>query len=71
MQVKQSATKAIVGAVYSGVVAFLGGLAIALTDNVVTPLEWVTIAGATVVATGGSAGFVYYVPNKPVPHVES
>lgn len=67
----KSAAKAIAGAVYSGLVAFLGGLAIALTDNVVTALEWVTIAGATVVATGGAAGLVYYVPNKPVSNVES
>ena len=66
----QNAAKAVVGSVYSGLVAFLGGLAIALTDNAMTPLEWVTIAGATVVATGGAAGLVYYVPNKPVSNVE-
>lgn len=62
---KTTAAKAVVGAVYSGVVAFLGTLTVALTDEVVTGLEWVTIASATVIAIGGAAGLVYYVPNKP------
>ena len=62
---KTTAAKAVVGAVYSGVVAFLGTLTVALADEVVTGLEWVTIASATVIAIGGAAGLVYYVPNKP------
>lgn len=64
--VKTKPTKAIVGAVYSGIVAFLGGLTLALTDGAITPLEWVTISSTTVIAVGGSAGFVYYTPNKPI-----
>lgn len=62
---KQTAAKAVVGAIYSGVVAFLGTLGVAMADNAVSGLEWVTIASATVIATGGAAGLVYYVPNKP------
>ena len=64
--VKTTAAKAVVGAVYSGIVAFLGGLTLALADGAVTGLEWVTIASTTVIAVGGAAGLVYYVPNKPV-----
>lgn len=63
--VSQTATKAIVGAAYSGIVAFLSTLTLALSDNVVIGLEWVGIASATVIAVGGSAGLVYYVPNQP------
>ncbi len=63
---KTTAAKAVVGAVYSGIVAFLGTLGVALADGSITSLEWVTIASATVIATGGAAGLVYYVPNKPV-----
>lgn len=40
-------------------VAFLGSLATALADGTVTPLEWVGIATATLVA----AGAVVSVPN--------
>lgn len=61
---EQTATKAIVGAVYSGAVAFLGSLGVALADQSVTALEWVAIASATLIATGGAAGLVYYVPNR-------
>ena len=61
----QTATKAIVGAAYSGVVAFLSTLTLALSDNAVSGLEWVGIASATVIAIGGSAGLVYHVPNQP------
>jgi len=64
--VKTTAAKAVAGAVYSGLVAFLGTLGVAMTDGAVSGLEWVTIASATVVAVGGAAGLVYYVPNKPV-----
>lgn len=64
--VKTTAAKAVVGAIYSGIVALLGGLTLALTDGAITSLEWVTIASTTVIAVGGSAGFVYYTPNKPI-----
>lgn len=39
--------KAITGTVIAG----LGSLGTALTDGVVTPVEWVTIASATLVAS--------------------
>lgn len=66
MNTKTTAAKAIAGSIYSGLVAFLGTLTVALSDEVITSLEWVTIASATVIAVGGAAGLVYYVPNKPV-----
>ncbi len=64
--VKTTAAKAVVGSIYSGLVAFLGTLGVAISDESITGLEWVTIASATVIAIGGAAGLVYYVPNKPV-----
>ena len=56
--VKTTAAKAVVGAVYSGIVAFLGGLTLALTDGAVTGLEWVTIASTTVPAAINNSGTV-------------
>lgn len=48
-------------AFFAGATAFLGALGTALTDGTVTGLEWVAIAGATVVA----AGAVWGVRNAP------
>lgn len=50
-------------AVIAGLVAGLGGLELALLDNVITAPEWVKIASVTVAAVG----FVWGVPNAPVP----
>jgi hypothetical protein len=47
--------KAVVGALVAG----LGALATALADNAVAPIEWVTVASATLVALGA----VWGVPN--------
>ncbi len=49
--------KAIVGAAVAGLTA----LGTALADNQVTPVEWVTVA----IATLGALGLVYAVPNRP------
>ena len=43
-------------AIYAGAVAFLGGLVVAIADAGVSGPEWVTIALATVLATGGILG---------------
>lgn len=52
-----TATKAIFG----GLSAFLGSLAVALADNGITPVEGVTVAATTVTALG----VVYGVTNTP------
>ncbi len=49
--------KAFVAAATAG----LGSLATALADNVVTPVEWVTVA----IALLGALGLTYAIPNKP------
>lgn len=51
-------------AVYAGLVAFLGALGTAMTDDIVTGSEWVTIASATVVAVGAVYG-VTSTDSKP------
>ena len=48
--------KAIVGAVLAG----LGALATGLSDNVMTPVEWVMVASATIAA----GGVVFGVANR-------
>lgn len=54
-------------AIFGGLTAFLGALSTALlNDGIVTTLEWVGIAGATVVA----AGAVWGVRNGPAPKPE-
>lgn len=50
-------------AVVAGGVAFGGGLATALADGTVTPLEWVAVGTATLVALGA----VFGVENGPKP----
>lgn len=47
--------KALVGGIVSG----LGAAATALTDGVVTPVEWITVILAFIAGTG----IVYAVPN--------
>ena len=64
MDVKTTAAKAWVAGGIGVAVAFLGGLTTALTDNVVTPVEWTIIASTTLVAAGGLFGGVYATPNK-------
>ncbi len=49
--------KAVVGALVAGLTAIGTGL----TDNVLTPAEWVAAAVAALAALG----IVYAVPNKP------
>jgi hypothetical protein len=53
--------KPIAKAVVSGVVAFCGGLGVALTDGSVTGVEWCVIVPATVIAVGG----VFGITNAP------
>ncbi len=63
---KFAPTKAIVGAIASGVIAGLGALATGLADGVMTPLEWVLVASATIVGTGITGFGVYQTTNKVV-----
>jgi hypothetical protein len=63
---KYSAAKAILGAVSAGVVAGLGAFVTAVSDNVITPGEWATIAIATIVGAGLTGSGVYAIKNKPV-----
>ena len=42
--------------VYAGVVAFLGGLGIAIAENGISGPEWVAIALATTLSIGGILG---------------
>ena len=48
-------------AIYATVLAFLGTLGTAITDETVTGGEWITIATATILAAGG----VYGLANRP------
>lgn len=48
------------------VLAFLGGLAVAMEDNTITGQEWVTIAAVTVTAFGGVFGSTYAAPANKV-----
>lgn len=48
-------------AIFAGLIALAGGLATALADNAVTPLEGVLVAGTVIAAVGA----VYGVTNKP------
>ena len=50
-----------VKALTGGLVSGLTSAATALTDGIVTPVEWVTIALAFILGTG----VVYAVPNYP------
>lgn len=52
------------------VLAFLGGLTVALEDNVVTGQEWVTIAGVTVTAFAGVFASTYAAPANRLPVVK-
>ena len=57
----QEYAKAIVGAVLAG----LGALAAGLADQVMTPVEWITVASATILA----GAVVFGVPNSdPAAH---
>ncbi|MFG1800185.1 hypothetical protein ACGFI4_08430 [Micromonospora carbonacea] len=47
-------------AVVAGLLAGLGALGAALTDGTVSPVEWVTVASATL----AGLGVVYAVPNQ-------
>lgn len=59
---KTTATKAWFAGAIATVVAFLGALITAATDNVVTGQEWLVVALATVTALGGVAGGTYLAP---------
>lgn len=60
-----TATKAYVGAAIATAVAVLGSVGVALTDNVITPAEWVAASLAGLVALGGVFGGVYVTTNRP------
>ncbi len=45
-----------VKAAYAGVVAFLGGLLVAIAEAGISSQEWITIALATTLAVGGILG---------------
>lgn len=53
--------KAVVGAIIAG----LGALQIALTDNTINPTEWVQIISTTLAALG----LIWAVPNTPAEEV--
>ena len=55
--------KAIVAGVIGAVGAGLGALVTALSDNLVTPQEWATIALAVVVTAGGAFGGTFAATN--------
>lgn len=56
--------KAIIATVAAALVAGLGALSTALTDEIVTPSEWVTIALATIVGSGIAGAATYFTPTK-------
>lgn len=58
-------TKALVGAGIGVIVTGLGALAVAATDNVITPQEWITVTIAVLTAAGGIFGGVYGTTNNP------
>lgn len=61
-----TSTKAVVATVATTVLAFLGALQVALTDNVVSSTEWITIVVATITAGTGVGISTYASPaNKP------
>lgn len=61
---KTTATKAYIGAGIGTAVAFLGSLGVALTDNVITPAEWITATVVGLTALGTVFGGVYATTNK-------
>ena len=61
-KVELGKSKAIAAAVATVAVAFLGALGVAVADEVVTTGEWITIATATIIATGLVGGATYVVP---------
>ncbi|WP_173020834.1 hypothetical protein [Parasutterella excrementihominis] len=56
--------KAIVAAIGSGLVGGLTALGAALTDNVVTPAEWVAVALGLIVGSGIVGGATYVASTK-------
>ena len=54
--------KAIASGVAGTAVAFLGGLGVAIADEVVTGQEWVNIAIATVLGAVAAFGITYETP---------
>lgn len=48
-------------AIYGAVGAGLGSFAVAVSDNVVTTQEWVTV----IIVTFGALGVIWAVPNVP------
>lgn len=61
-----SSTKAFVGAAVAGLTAGAAALASALTDNVITGGEWITILAAVAVGAGLTGPSVYGATNKRV-----
>jgi hypothetical protein len=59
------ATKATVGAAISIVLAFLASLVTALTDNTITPVEWLIASIAALTIAGAVFGGVYNTTNAP------
>lgn len=61
-----SSAKAFVGAAVAGLTAGGAALASALSDNVITGGEWITILAAVAVGAGLTGGGVYGATNKRV-----
>jgi hypothetical protein len=61
-----SSTKAFIGAAVAGVTSGAAALASALTDNVITGGEWITILAAIAVGAGLTGQSVYSATNKRV-----
>lgn len=61
-----SSAKAFVGAALAGVTSGAAALASALTDNVITGGEWITVIAAIAVGAGLTGGGVYGATNKRV-----
>ena len=57
--------KAVIAGVIGVAISGLGGVSVALADNVISPQEWITIGITVLVAAGGLFGGVYGVANHP------
>lgn len=56
--------KAVAATIATVAVSFLGALGVAITDGAVSGEEWVTIAIATILATGLVGGATFVTPAK-------
>lgn len=56
--------KALASGIVATLVAFLGGLVLAISDDKVSAVEWVTISLNTVVGAAAGFGITYAVPTR-------